>query len=189
MDGEAYSIDNARTICETTPFFVRGRRLLLFLEAIAHPLVSIHDEFKRWAVERNIEAMVTSQTMPLQWYLTHKFKDMFLDKTACFRIIDNTASKVWIGDRNELMVTEVRRVVTNVDEHELPVGYEQLRIENTTESGSSAASEYSVIAPAIQEIAKYTNVNYRNDIKKIMSRYLTTQVEYDIKIIAPNEGI
>ena len=185
MDTERYSINTARTICETTPFFVRGRKLLLFLEAVAHPLVSIHDEFKKWAVERNIEASVTSQILPLQWYLTYKFKSIFLDKTNSFRIIDNTMSDAWLSYKDEHMAIELKKVLTNVDEENLPEGFTNLRIENSTESDGAEMSEYTIIAPAIQEIAKYTNVNYLNDIRKIMSKYLTTQVKYEITISKP----
>ena len=83
------------------------------------------------------------------------------------------------------MAIELKKVLTNVDEENLPEGFTNLRIGNSTESDGAEMSEYTIIAPAIQEIAKYTNVNYLNDIRKVMSKYLTAQVKYEITISKP----
>lgn len=182
MNVEGYSIDNARTICETVPFYVRGRRLLLFLQSVAHPLKSVHEQFKKWALERNIEASITSQILPMQWYLTYKFKDRFINAGDSFRIIDNTPLRAWIGERDEFLAGEVGKVLANLDEGEIPEGFDQLHITNLTENGVNEMPDYTVIAPAIHQIEKYNNTQYRNDITKIMSKYLTTQVKYEINI-------
>ena len=42
LSPEKYQIDNARAICRLLPFWIRGRKTILFLEAVAHPLKSVH---------------------------------------------------------------------------------------------------------------------------------------------------
>jgi len=90
-----YDIDNAKVIGRVLPFYIRGRKISIFLYAIAYPLVTLHETFKifiiggkRYACEK-IEASITSQTLTMEWYLTYLFKDRFEDETASFRITDN----------------------------------------------------------------------------------------------------
>ena len=84
-----YDIDNAKVIGRVLPFYIRGRKISIFLYAIACPLVTLHETFKEWALQKKIEASITSQTLTMEWYLTYLFKDRFEDETASFRITDN----------------------------------------------------------------------------------------------------
>ena len=84
-----YDIDNAKVIGRVLPFYIRGRKISVFLYAIAYPLVTLHETFKEWALQKKIEASITSQTLTMEWYLTYLFKDRFEDETASFRITDN----------------------------------------------------------------------------------------------------
>ena len=84
-----YDIDNAKVIGRVLPFYIRGRKISVFLYAIAYPLVTLHETFKEWALQKKIEASITSQTLTMEWYLTYLFKDRFEDEAASFRITDN----------------------------------------------------------------------------------------------------
>lgn len=186
---DTYSIDNNKVICEAIPFFIRGRRLILLLEGISHPLISIHEKFKAWAHEKNIEASITSQTMSLEWYLTHKFKHLFLNPEESFRIINNMEiDSSTVYHKHEMPMSEVNLALINKDEEELPETYKQYNLKNLTEVVNTSMSEYVVHAPAIQEVARYNNTHYRNDIRAVMTKYLTTNIDYQIKI-ADNEGV
>lgn len=93
-----YDIDNAKVIGRVLPFYVRGRKLSVFLYAIAYPLVTLHETFKKWALQKKIEASVTSQTLTMEWYLTYLFKKRFEDENASFKIIDNFLEQSDGGD-------------------------------------------------------------------------------------------
>ncbi len=56
MNTNIYRISNARIICRVLPFFARGRKTILFLEAIASPLVSLHKKFLLWSYEMVVNA-------------------------------------------------------------------------------------------------------------------------------------
>ena len=86
MDSRRFEIDNATVISKLLPYFIRGRKVILFLEAIAHPLVSIHNAFLEWGVEKQIECCVTSQKDVLLWYLTHVFKKYFVNTGEKFEL-------------------------------------------------------------------------------------------------------
>lgn len=78
MNSIQYHININKTICRLLPFYLRGRRLILFLEGIASPLNSFNTgekAFHKWANETLIEASMSAQPMRLEWYLNHLFKE------------------------------------------------------------------------------------------------------------------
>ena len=68
MDVKQYVIDNTAAVSRLLPFFLRGKKAVTFMLGIAHPLISIHEQFKAWALERKIEAAIMGQVIPLEWY-------------------------------------------------------------------------------------------------------------------------
>lgn len=68
------NIDNAKIIGRTLPFWVRGRKASLLLQALLHPIISVHRSFQAWALERYIECNITAQKMSIEWFLKHKLK-------------------------------------------------------------------------------------------------------------------
>lgn len=105
INTDKYNITNSRIINMVLPFYARGRRISLLLEAIAHPLKSIHTTYKNWALERLIEASVTSQPMSIVWYLNHKFRKYFQNKNDSFQISTNSIninSTIWYVEEQPL---------------------------------------------------------------------------------------
>lgn len=74
-----YKINFDRVINQLTPYYLGGRRLILYLQSCMSPLRKKNDEFIDWAKETRIEAAMTSQIFKLEWFLNRKFQKYFLD--------------------------------------------------------------------------------------------------------------
>ena len=72
-----YFINFDKTINQLVPYFMGGRRLILYLQAILSPLRQVNDDFVAYAKETRIEASMTSQIFKFEWYLNHKFSKYF----------------------------------------------------------------------------------------------------------------
>lgn len=155
MNTERYKIDNPTVIGRLLPFFVRGKGVTLFLEAIASPLAYVHNRFMSWAEEKLYETRVTSQKQVLLWYLTYKFRQYFINKDEKFAIA--------IASRNN-----------KDEEHPYDInlwmyGYE---------------FEVWIIfkAPRILETPQYTIEQYKMDISTIIHRYMVCGFKFMVKI-------
>lgn len=74
-----YAINFDRVINQLVPYYLGGRRLILYLQSCIKPLQSINDNFVDWAKETKIEAAMTSQIFKLEWFLNRKFQKYFAD--------------------------------------------------------------------------------------------------------------
>lgn len=74
-----YYINFDKIINQLVPFYIRGRKLILYLQALIHPLRALNDKFVEYAKETRIEATMTSQIIKLEWYLNRKFSKYFAD--------------------------------------------------------------------------------------------------------------
>ena len=72
------TINFDKLVNQLTPHYLGGRKYVLWLQSLCHPLKSLNDAFKEWAVEKRIEASMTSQTIMLEWFLNHKFNKYFI---------------------------------------------------------------------------------------------------------------
>lgn len=90
----SYNINFDKLVNQLTPHYLGGRKYVLWLQSLCHPLKSLNDAFKEWAVEKRIEASMTSQTIMLEWFLNHKFNKYFKNKIDSFHIIDSYNSGV-----------------------------------------------------------------------------------------------
>lgn len=75
-----YWINFSKTINQLVPYYIGGRKLILYIQAILHPLQLINDEFSEYAKETRIEASMTSQKFKFEWYLNRKFSKYFINQ-------------------------------------------------------------------------------------------------------------
>ena len=190
MRADRFKVDNSKTVCRILPYFMRGRKLILLLEAIAHPLKSLHKVWLDWAEERIIEASITSQPMSLIWYLNHCFRKYFTNKADSFQILTNAlAQGSVIYHIDERIAHEVgnNKFLYNLDEEPMS-GHEHLTLYYKGEGDEGYYENIVIIAPNIVETAIYNNRDYEREIRKKVDAYITTQKDYQVKIIG-NEGI
>lgn len=89
-----YYINFDKTVNQLIPHYLGGRKLILFLQAILHPLHSVNDAFVTWAKETKIEASMTSQVFPFEWFLNRKFNKYFLNSGE--RIVISTSKNTGV---------------------------------------------------------------------------------------------
>lgn len=87
---DRYKIFFDKTINQLTPWFIGGRKLILYIQSLIKPLQSVNNIFSNWAMETRIEASMTSQVIKLQWFLDRKFSQYFLSKDLNFTIKDGS---------------------------------------------------------------------------------------------------
>ena len=72
-----YVIDFAKTINRLVPYYIGGRKLILYLQALMKPLQDVNDAFVEYAKETRIDASMTSQKFKFEWFLNRKFGKYF----------------------------------------------------------------------------------------------------------------
>lgn len=81
-----YYINFDKTINQFSPYYLSGRKLILYLQALMKPLQTLNISFVEWAKETQIEATMTSQIFKLEWFLNRKFKKYFLSSSQLISI-------------------------------------------------------------------------------------------------------
>lgn len=72
-----YLINFDKTINQLVPYYIGGRKLILYLQALISPLGKLNKAFVDYAKETRIEASMTSQIFKFEWYLNRKFCKYF----------------------------------------------------------------------------------------------------------------
>lgn len=177
INTDKYNITNSRIISMVLPFYARGRKTILLLEAISHPLVSIHTAYKSWALERMIEAHITSQPMSIIWYLNYVFRKYFKNKTDSFRISQDAANQnsvVWYVEEQYLHEGSTPWLLENSSET-LSDGNKLVTRNYNEQQGETASADITVYAPQINETSLFDNEKYLLKAREIIDKYLTVQ--------------
>jgi hypothetical protein len=189
MDTNRYNITDYKLICRLLPFFVRGRFTVLLLESLFYPLSLVHAKFLVWALERMVEASITSQPKSLIWYLNHCFRAYFSDSSASFDIADPTcrnfsSAMIYHSYEYNFLATSILRCYRLADTPKEP--YESITIYNTYEDVKSNISALTLFAPATKYGGDSISREILHDYKvKIMSKadnYVLMGVDYEIHI-------
>lgn len=72
-----YTINFDKTINQLVPYYIGGRKLVLYLQALMKPLQTLNAAFSEYAKEQRIEAAMTSQIFYFEWFLNRKFSKYF----------------------------------------------------------------------------------------------------------------
>lgn len=148
------NIDNAKLIGRLLPFWARGKKTSLFLQAILSSIIAVHSSFKVWALKIFIECHITAQRASLEWYLKHLLKSHFYDENDEFLIAHGNeliacfSNDIWTNELNWNNV--IRWGVNQVDAGEQTVVY----------------------APRIIDTINYDHEDYKRDIRNIMSKFM-----------------
>lgn len=71
-----YSINTARQVCRLLPYYLRGRKMILFLQAVSSPLSFFNTgdtAFNPWAHRKLLELSMNGQKIRLEWWLNNIF--------------------------------------------------------------------------------------------------------------------
>ena len=179
MNTDIYNISNSKIICRLLPFFARGRKMILFLEAVSTPLIKLHNSFLQWAYEQIVKVKITFQTSVMIWYLNYKFSNLFVNIHDSFEVIqDQETAHFILFNKNESEIIEILGTrVTNTDEDTYELISKPIK-----DAGSPDPNLITIVAPAINTTEDYTEKQYKFDINEIISKYKTSFVKYQIVI-------
>lgn len=181
MTTDIYNISNAKTICRTLPFFVRGRKMILFLEAAASPLISLHKTFLKWVMKMIIKTKITSQIGVLIWYLNYLFKERFLNESDSFDIDDEVGID-WLTGFNyrEIAMYGIVGVrIFSTEENEFESEYS---ISKPTKDINKRLDRVPIIVHAPKLNGEYTEADYVRDILEVIDEYKTSFREWKVVI-------
>lgn len=168
------NIDNSKMIARVLPFWARGRKLSLLLQALLNPIVSAHRSFQDWGLQRYIECRVTGQKKSIEWYLKYKLQFHFLNEGDTFFVSQD------VKEIMEYLETD------REDNSELQGQLEEW-IADQERNGNDLTqfNQTIVFAPAIMDTVSYDHSDYERDIRNIMSKYMINFNKISI-IIANN---
>ena len=180
MDFSFIKIDNSRIIARLLPYWLRGKKVFLFLKAILHPLVPVHTSFIEWAKDKYIKAHITSQKQSLEWYLNYRLKNHFANVTLSFEILYDTCSienVIFTESEKDLRREHTAPIYFNDEESK--VGEMILRQKGEVKEATVTGNIY---APAITPTSNYSTEDYRREITSIVNQFITNFKKYNVII-------
>lgn len=171
-----YNIDFDKTINQLVPFYLRGRKLILYLQAIMTPLRRINDDFVSYAKETRIEAAMTSQIFKLEWYLNRKFSRYFA--TPGRISINNSESlgiPIYHSSANILQTDHI-----HLHLHSEVTGSDNLVLYRSDEQTESSSTSFIVTTPPI-DTKLISEQKYIAMLKYVIDKYRLANKTYTIK--------
>ena len=192
------NIDNGKLIGRLLPFWARGKKTSLLLQALISPLKSAHNLFKVWALSMYIDCHITAQKDSLEWYLKYRLKSHFADESGEFHVVHGLNEAVSCFSReywsnnlhwsNELKWEIGSSGITPVNPqfscfntglwlNEM-VWNDCLLWENEYVNKEDddmfleSVDVTTVYAPAIIDTVLYNHEDYERDIRNIMSKFM-----------------
>lgn len=84
-----YKLNTNKLVNQLVPYYLSGRRYILYIQSILYPIQALNDRFVTFAKEKQIEARMTSQSLYFEWYLNRKFSQYFQDINNSLYIKDS----------------------------------------------------------------------------------------------------
>lgn len=168
-----YSINYDKTVNQLVPHYMGGRKLILYLQAILHPLQELNDAFCEWAFEQRIEASMTSQIFKFEWFLNRKFKRYFANPQGLISIQNNLNAGVPLYKESEdIDTTPFYKESEGSDAN--PAYYRQ------NEQSSSTTFSFIVHAPE-PDTTKITQDSYNSQLCYWINKYKLASKTFTIK--------
>lgn len=89
-----YRLPTDRLTNQLVAHYLSGRKFILFLQSLVWPLKTLNDRFVVFAMQKHIEAAMTSQVFYFEWYLNRMF--------GCY--LADPAQKIYIKESNPIGV-------------------------------------------------------------------------------------
>lgn len=181
MTTDIYKISNSKIICRILPFYMRGRKMILFLEAVASPLINLHKEFLTWAYKMVLKTKITSQTDVIIWYLNYLFNSHFYNHADSFTIEqDAEIENLMAFNYREIALYKMVGVqIFDTEEEQIS----QVVSRPTRDFNDRLNSNVITIhAPKLKSDPNYTNMNYVTEIMEVINEYKTSFRKYVIEI-------
>lgn len=171
-----YFIDFNKTVNQLVPYYIGGRKLILYLQALLHPLRKTNDEFVNYAKETRIEASMTSQIFKFEWYLNHKFQKYFAENG---RITIKNSEVIGTPIYHESANVSSDQDMLIIKEEETDIS-RQLVLYRSDELTSESNVSFIVTTPKI-DTKLISEQKYVAMLKYVIDRYRLANKTYIIK--------
>lgn len=171
-----YYINFDKTINQLVPYYLGGRKLILYLQSLLHPLRKVNDDFVDYAKETRIEAAMTSQIFKFEWYLNRKFKQYFANGGRI--VIKNS----------EVLGTPIYKQSANIPDSENMIVFQeteasisrQLILYRSDEQTDESSVSFVVTTPQI-DTKLISEQKYIAMLKYVIDKYRIANKTYIIK--------
>ena len=186
-----YSINIDMVVNQLTPFYLNGRKYLLFVQSLLYPIQVLSNKFNDFCNDKHIEARMTSQIMYFEWFLNKKLSKYFYSNNDKITILQNNEIGVDIYYENSehfvpyTVFYNLYEVATVTNPEEFPRA-----LYNISETQSIVKASFIVQVPIINGISQQEFVNI---LSSIVNKYKLAGKTYLIVInnteVEPNKNI
>lgn len=171
-----YFINFDKTINQLVPYYIGGRKLILYLQALMSPLRRLNDDFVTYAKETRIEAAMTSQIFKFEWYLNRKFRKYFANGG---RISIKNSESLGAPIYKESANIDVRQNMLVYYDNETDIT-RQLVLYRSDEQTEESSVSFIVTTPQI-DTKLISEQKYVAMLKYVIDRYRLANKTYIIK--------
>lgn len=157
-----YRINFDKTINQLVPYYLGGRRLILFLQSCIKPLQSTNEDFEDYAKETRIEAAMTSQIFKLEWFLNRKFKKYFC----------NPDDLIVIKNGEKLGVPVFNQLASDINDNDQFKLWEMTEIKDGEKTTTLYYSDEKTIGSSHSFLVCVPALNLKKDDKGILTDQL-----------------
>lgn len=171
-----YYINFDKVVNQLSPYYLSGRKLIMYLQALTKPLQDINLGFAEWAKETMIEATMTSQVIKFEWFLNRKFCKYFTDPSQLISIKNGNRTGVPIY--NQSADVPISENMLLKFESEGVIDSTVLNYHNELTDGGTCS--FIVYSPAI-DIRKISMEEYVAMLSYYIDKYKVSGKTYKIK--------
>jgi hypothetical protein len=170
-----YTINFDKTINQLVPYYIGGRKLILYLQALMKPLQTLNAAFSEYAKEQRIEATMTSQIFYFEWFLNRKFSKYFLNGG---QIIIKNGERLGVPIQWENADVDAFEDLLLYKEEE---GIKNVALYHSNEQTDGSSHSFVVSSPAINT-QLISIENYKAMLSHYIDKYRLSGKTYVIKI-------
>lgn len=170
-----YTINFDKTINQLVPYYIGGRKLVLYLQALMKPLQTLNAAFSEYAKEQRIEAAMTSQIFYFEWFLNRRFSKYFLNGG---QITIKNGERLGVPIQWENADVDASEDLLLYKEEE---GIKNVALYHSNEQTDGSSHSFVVSSPAINT-QLISIENYKAMLSHYIDKYRLSGKTYVIKI-------
>ena len=171
-----YRINFDKTINQLVPYYLGGRRLILYLQALIRPLQQANESFVEYAKETRIEAAMTSQIIKFEWYVNRKFSKYFANGgSIVIKNSEQPGTPIWHESAN---ITQSDNMLVHTESEATEP--RQLILYRSDEQTDESSVSFFVATPRI-DTKLISESKYIAMLKYVIDKYRLANKTYIIK--------
>jgi len=172
-----YSINFNKTVNQLVPYYLGGRKLILFLQSIVHPLQAVNTAFQTWAFEKRLEASMTSQIIKFEWFLNYKFSKYFANSAERISIM----REIQVGAPFHYEGSQASGITHRITRQESETGVQDNLILYRQEENATLNNQSFIVATPAIDTTKISRTDYLALLKYQVDKYKLATKTYTIR--------